>query len=430
MRSTDLVTWTYVGDAFPLDGGAIPAWIDPSAAFWAPELTYSTTFKQYYMFVTVTETTAASGTGSDTCRGDSAIGVATSASPTGPWTFSDTPVVAPRTRGGCDYLWTFDPDVLGTPSARRRSLYYGSYNGGVFGTPVTLTATGATAGTTADDTMVAIDNKYEGSERRLQRDGYYYLFLSATNCCNGALTGYSVFVGRSTSPLGPFVDQQGNSLTDTQAGGTPFLTMNGNRWVGTGHNTVFQDAAGQWWTIYHAVDQEDPFFEGTDGGTGLGFTKRPALLDPIDWVDGWPTVNGGAGPSDTQDARARGPARPGVASPHAARRGPAARTAAAAVLRRVLAAAAEPRAGRRLGQQGDQPPPAYTVNGGVLRTEIQPDRHRSSTPTTPRPAPRRAARRLRRRDARAGRRAGRRAAASTTARPASASTATRTAWSS
>ena len=47
---------------------------------------------------------------------------------------------------------------------------------------------------------------------------------------------------------------------DPQTGGTPFLTMNGNRWVGTGHNTVFQDAAGDWWTIYHAVDQADPFF--------------------------------------------------------------------------------------------------------------------------------------------------------------------------
>ena len=27
--STDLVNWTYVGDAFPLDGGDIPDWIDP-----------------------------------------------------------------------------------------------------------------------------------------------------------------------------------------------------------------------------------------------------------------------------------------------------------------------------------------------------------------------------------------------------------------
>ncbi len=104
-----------------------------------------------------------------------------------------------------------------------------------------------------------------------------------------------MFVGRSTSPFGPFVDREGNSFLDTAVGGTPFLTMNGNRWVGTGHNTVFSDEAGQWWTVYHAVDQADPFF-----AFDPGFTKRPALLDPIDWVRGWPTVNGGAGASDAR----------------------------------------------------------------------------------------------------------------------------------
>ncbi len=79
--STDLVNWTYVGDAFPLDGGDLPDWIDPTAAFWAPEVVYSSATDQYYLFTTVTETTAAGG-GSDTCRGDSAIGVAVGDSPT------------------------------------------------------------------------------------------------------------------------------------------------------------------------------------------------------------------------------------------------------------------------------------------------------------------------------------------------------------
>ena len=61
MVSTDLVNWTYVGDAFPLDGGDLPAWIDPTAAFWAPDVVYSSTTDRYYLFVTVTETTAAGG---------------------------------------------------------------------------------------------------------------------------------------------------------------------------------------------------------------------------------------------------------------------------------------------------------------------------------------------------------------------------------
>jgi len=298
MVSTDLVNWTYVGDAFPLDGGDLPAWIDPSAAFWAPEVVYSSSTDQYYLFVTVTETTAAGG-GSDTCKGDGAIGVAVADSPTGPWEWSDAPVVAPRHDPGggeCSYFWTFDPEVLGDTVARDGLLYYGSYYGGIFATEITFTQTGATARTvdTTDDTRITIGNRYEGAEV-VHKDGYYYLFVSAANCCNGALTGYSVFVGRSTSALGPFVDKEGNSFLEAAVGGTPFLTMNGNRWIGTGHNTVFVDEAGQWWTIYHAVNQEDPFFD-----FATGFTKRPALLDPIDWVSGWPTVNGGAWASDSK----------------------------------------------------------------------------------------------------------------------------------
>ena len=289
MTSKDLVNWTYVGDAFPPGPAGLPDWAEDTAALWAPEVVYSTTYQKYYMFFGVTNTDAAVS-GEPNCDSDNAIGVAYSASPTGPWTFSDTPVVGPRRGGGgCNFLWTYDPDVLGDSIGAKSILYYGSYYGGIYAADVTLNPTGATATTIR---QVAIDNKYEGANV-VYRDGYYYLFVSATNCCNGALTGYSVFVGRSTSPTGPFVDQQGNLLTDAQAGGTPFLTMNGNRWVGTGHNTVFQDANGDWWTIYHAVDQEDPFFE-----TAVGFTKRPPLLDAIDWVNGWPTVNGGSGPSD------------------------------------------------------------------------------------------------------------------------------------
>jgi arabinan endo-1,5-alpha-L-arabinosidase len=315
MVSTDLVTWTYVGDAFPPAGGDLPAWIDPTAAFWAPEVVYSSTTDRYYLFVTVTETTAAGG-GSDTCRGDGAIGVAMSDTPTGPWTWSDEPVVRPRLDPDgdeCSYLWTFDPDVLGDTVADDGTLYYGSYYGGILATEVNFTRDGVTAATAtnSDDTRITIGNRYEGANV-VQKGGYYYLFGSATNCCNGALTGYSVSVGRSTNPVGPFVDREGNSFLDAAVGGTPFLTMNGNRWVGTGHNTVFADEAGQWWTVYHAVDQRDPFF-----AFATGFTKRPALLDPVDWVKGWPTVNGGSGASD---ARMPAPAaQPGKRGRHTAR---------------------------------------------------------------------------------------------------------------
>ena len=362
MTSEDLVTWTYVGDAF----STLPDWAEEGAALWAPDVVYSSTFDQYYMFVGVTNTTA-EVSGVENCDSDNAIGVATSDSPIGPWEFSDEPVVGPRQNGdGCNFLWTYDPDVLGDSVGTDSILYYGSYYGGVFGTTLTLTEDGAVADE-ANATMVAIDNKYEGTNV-VYHDGYYYMFLSATNCCNGALTGYSVFVGRSTSPLGPFVDQQGNLLTDAQAGGTPFLTMNGNRWVGTGHNVVFQDAAGDWWTIYHAVDQEDPFFQ-----TAPGFTKRPVLLDAVDWVDGWPTVNGGSGPSDSRMPAPAGQA--GEVSRHQTT------LVKAQEPHRLLTSYSDEFSGTTLddawswewsGDDATAPAaPETTVGGGVLTTQIQ-----------------------------------------------------------
>jgi arabinan endo-1,5-alpha-L-arabinosidase len=322
MVSRDLVHWRYVRDALPTR----PSWASPTAALWAPDVVWSRVTRRYYLTFVVTDT-ADAVSGEPGCATDSAIGVATSRTPTGPWTVSDQPVVAPRRAGpGCTFFWTYDPDVLGESVATSSVLYYGSYFGGIFAQRVTLDATGmvgtgAAARVTrgqqvrpavdpvaqqrraavgaepagapgAADQAVAIPNRYEGANV-VRHGGWYYLFASASNCCNGPLTGYSVFAGRSRSPLGPFTDREGRSLLDGRVGGTPVLSMNGNRWVGTGHNTVFRDLGGQWWTVYHAVDRSDPYFR-----TEPGFTKRPALLDPVDWVDGWPSVRSGRWASD------------------------------------------------------------------------------------------------------------------------------------
>ncbi len=278
LRSTDLVNWTYQGDAF----STRPSWADPTAGMWAPEIQHFN--GQYYLYYGITDVVDGVS-GEPGCHGDNAIGVATSDSPLGPWTDSGAPVIEPRRNGpGCDFFWTFDPDVIvaqDSSNAGEKFIYYGSYYGGV--QVRELSADGLTA-SSATATQITIPNRYEGSEV-IYRRGYYYFLGSATNCCNGPLTGYSVFVGRSTSPTGPFVDRDGVSLLDGRVGGSVFLTMNGNRWVGPGHQTTFRDFDGQWWTFYHAINQYDPYFEGA-----VGFTKRPVLLDPIDWAGGWPTV--------------------------------------------------------------------------------------------------------------------------------------------
>ena len=281
LRSTNLVNWEYVGDAFTTR----PDWLDPTSGMWAPEIDFFDGL--YYLYYTVPDV-ADSVSGEPGCHGDSAIGVATSTSPLGPWTDSGAPVVAPRRNGpGCNFFWTFDPEVVEDDG--QKYIFFGSYYGGVAARE--LSADGLQSNPESQ-VQITIPNRYEGAEV-VFRDGYWYLFVSATNCCNGPLTGYSVFVGRAADVLGPYVDREGVSLLSGRVGGTPFLTMNGNRWVGLGHNSVFQDFDDQWWTVYHAVDQNDPYFEGA-----VGFTKRPVLLDPIDWINGWPTVRGGFGASD------------------------------------------------------------------------------------------------------------------------------------
>lgn len=285
-RSLDLVEWDYVGDAF----SSPPEWLPEGTGMWAPFVTFHD--GRYYLYYTAPETDA----------GGSAIGVATSDSPTGPWTDAGAPVVAPRPDPDNPQarLWTFDPEVVEGPDGTRY-LFFGSYYGGLFARE--LSKDGLTTDP-ATERRITIGNRYEAADV-VQRDGWYHLFVSATNCCAGPLTGYSVFVGRSRDPLGPYVDRTGASLLDGRVGGTPVISMNGNRWVGPGHSQVVTDLAGQDWLYYHAIDRHDPYLTDEPG-----INKRPVLVDRLDWIDGWPTVRGGQWASDSPQ---HGPvAQPGM----------------------------------------------------------------------------------------------------------------------
>jgi arabinan endo-1,5-alpha-L-arabinosidase len=293
--STDLINWTYVGDALP----SRPAWVDPKTSLWAPAVKYLN--NRYFLYYVAPATTLPGG--------GSAIGVATSDDPAGPWIDSGSPVVAPEPAFCCpgSRRNVIDPDVI-EDDAGQRYISFGGFFGGI--SIRTLSADGLTSDP-ATETQIAIDNRYEGANF-YKHDGWYYLFVSATNCCNGPLTGYAVFTGRARSPLGPFVDKQGVSLSDFATGGAIAISMNGNRWLGPGGNVVFDDDSGQSWMLYHAVDAAAPYFPGHPG-----FTRRPALLDPVDWIDGWPVVRGGYWASDGFEvAPAAQPATASAYRPH------------------------------------------------------------------------------------------------------------------
>jgi arabinan endo-1,5-alpha-L-arabinosidase len=277
LESSNLVSWRFVRNTFSPPGTAPalksptePAWAG-SVFLWAPEVHYID--GRYVMYYAASATAA----------GGSAIGVATASSPGGPWEDSGGPLVGPRPDPAGGYYDTIDPDEIRAVHGQRY-LYYGSFSGGIWVVP--LAPDGVSVKTKSVPVQVAASGRYEGTSVVYHR-GYYYLFASSGNCCAGPNTGYEEVVGRSKSPLGPFLDRLGVPLT--QGGGTVVLAGSGNDYVGPGGGTVFQSSPGRYWLIFHVVPEHDPYLP-------MGATARPPALEPIEWgAGGWPAVNHGDG---------------------------------------------------------------------------------------------------------------------------------------
>ncbi|PIB34696.1 ABC transporter substrate-binding protein [Reichenbachiella sp. 5M10] len=105
-----------------------------------------------------------------------------------------------------------------------------------------------------------------------KKDTSYYLFVSWDYCCRGKESSYKVVVGRSESPLGPFIDREGKPMN--QGGGT--LVVEGNdRWAGAGHNSAYT-FDGKDYLVFHGYDMQ------ADGHAKL-------IIKEIKWSqDGWP----------------------------------------------------------------------------------------------------------------------------------------------
>lgn len=263
VRSADLNSWEYVGDVFSESNH--PSWVPfQGTYYWAPDVRYVD--GQYYLYFSVAGT------------GDNAIGLATAPTPAGPWTSTDAPVVD---REPNDVISEIDP-ALFVDDDGTKYLYYGSFRSGMY--VVELNADGTEA--VGPATQVVSESRGEAAWV-IKRDDFYYLFYSGLGCCAGLEGSYPVFVGRGASPAGPFEDAEGVSLTATHPGGTIVNSPNGNSLIGTGHNAIAVDRAGQDWMFTNA------FYRFDDWG------GRPTAMDRLDWIDGWPTVRAGAWTSDT-----------------------------------------------------------------------------------------------------------------------------------
>jgi len=103
---------------------------------------------------------------------------------------------------------------------------------------------------------------------KLIKHGEYFYLTVAEGGTAGPATGHMIISARSKSPLGPWENSPYNPIIRT--------TKKSARWWSKGHGTLFEDAKGKWWMMFHAYE---------NGFYNMG---RQTLLEPVEWTkDGW-----------------------------------------------------------------------------------------------------------------------------------------------
>lgn len=262
IRSRDLVTWTFVADAFTTK----PTW-KSQGGLWAPDINWIN--DQYYLYYSYS-------TWGDPNPG---IGLAISQTASGPFIDQGKLFLSSEV----DMSNAIDPFYIEEGGVKY--LFAGSYssqpNSGIFG--LELSADGKSIPDVSKKFKIAAGD-FEGT-MIFKRNGFFYFFGSKNNCCNGASSNYQLRVGRSNHLKGPYLDKNGNDLKNPGSG-TLILQRN-NVFAGPGHNAeVITDKNGTDWLLYHAMDINNAQINGVN--------QRALMLDKINWSsDGWPLVNDG-----------------------------------------------------------------------------------------------------------------------------------------
>ena len=251
-RSKDLVNWEFVGTAFT---DATRPDFEPEGGIWAPDI--NKIGDKYVLYYSMSV-----WGGEWTCG----IGCAVADRPEGPFK-------------GCGMMFrsngikvqnSIDPFYI--EDNGHKYLFWGSFRG-IYA--IELSEDGLSLKSGSSPVQIA-GTAYEGTYIH-KRGGYYYMFASIGSCCEGLKSTYTTVVGRSTSLFGPYLDKKGQSMMDNHH---EILIHKNDSFVGTGHNSeIVSDNAGTDWLFYHAVSVANP-----DG--------RVLMLDKIDWIDGWPSVEG------------------------------------------------------------------------------------------------------------------------------------------
>jgi beta-xylosidase len=107
----------------------------------------------------------------------------------------------------------------------------------------------------------------------VKRGDYYYLTVAEGGTA-GPATSHMIISARSKSPFGPWENSPYNPIEKTND--------NSEKWWSKGHGTLFEDAKGNWWMIFHAYE---------NGFYNMG---RQTLMEPVEWTaDGWFKIRNG-----------------------------------------------------------------------------------------------------------------------------------------
>ena len=254
MHSRDLVNWRVVGAVFHKR----PQW--SVGKYWAPEIQeHRGRFFVYYV---------AEKKGGPLC-----VAVATSTRPSGPYR-DHGPLI-------CQEVGSIDAVAITDEKGERFLVWKEDGNSRNLPTPIWAQRLSAD-GTKLIGEMKELIRNDAPWERQLvegpfilRRGGWFYMFYSGNACC-GRGCNYALGVARSRALLGPWEKNPSN----------PILAGN-DLWKCPGHGSIVSDTKGRDLLLYHAYHPKDFVYVG-----------RQALLDDVEWgQDGWPTINGGKGPS-------------------------------------------------------------------------------------------------------------------------------------
>lgn len=237
--SIDLINWTYVSDVF---SNYKAEWGSDGAGVWAPTVIKVGDKYNYYYSLS---------TGGDKNPG---IGVATSSTPYGPFThlgklFNSEEI---GVTNSIDPFVFYDEEKL--------YMAFGSYGGLI--TIIELEDDGLSLKNGLDyqkENKVAIagyeifeNNNYEGTFI-FKENNKYYLLLSTGSCLSGLNSTYRVVVATSDSLFGPYLDSKGRNMFGPNRGDAVVAPSLSSA-MGTGHCSVIQDDAKNYWLIYHGYD--------------------------------------------------------------------------------------------------------------------------------------------------------------------------------